>query len=128
MWSRARVLLVMPPILPMTAYIFLAAPESNAEIETLVRSWGYDEIELLPDGSMRIGAVRLAMWNAQVMDIPVSKAVVTREDGAVTAVVLCRDLDSAGDLARSRRHQGPTARVKPLTCHAAYSSFSLRWA
>ena len=101
MWSHARVLLVIPPMLPVSVYVFMAAPESNAEIETLVRSWGHDEIELLPDGSMRVGASRLQMWDAQVVNIPAAKAVVIREDGTVTAVALCRDINSAEILIRS---------------------------
>jgi hypothetical protein len=88
----------MSPDLPTEAYVFLTPVESKAEIETLVRSWGQAEIEVHPDDSMRAGAARLELWDAEIVDTPIAQAVITREEGAVTSVQLCRNLDSASSV------------------------------
>ena len=129
MWSYARVLLVMAADLPTEAYVFLSAVESKAEIETLVRSWGQTEIEVHPDDSMRIGTARLELWDAKIVDAPIAQAVITREEGAVTAVHLCHDLESASsvvhDLLGGPR-SGEIVRLSPMPAGDPYRR-RLRW-
>jgi hypothetical protein len=129
MWSRARVLLVMSDGLPTEVYVFLTPAESKAEIETLVRSWGQDEIEVNPDDSMRAGAARLELWDAEIVDQPIAQAVITREEGVVTAVHLCRDLESASSVVRDRDggpRSGEIVRLWPMPAGDPHRR-RLRW-
>ena len=103
---RALILLVIPPSsLPLSAYLFMSPPAQQAEIETLVDSWGFGEIESLSDGAMALpGLVRLELHAAEILDgLPLCRAVVFRENssGKVFSVFLCQSLETAGGLARS---------------------------
>jgi hypothetical protein len=100
---RALVLLVIPPPEQvMSAYLLGASATQQPEIETLVDSWGFGEIESLPDGAMLLpGAIRLELHNARLVDgPPIARAVVARQAGQVFEVFLCHDVATSAALAR----------------------------
>jgi hypothetical protein len=95
--------------------VFLATPEADGEIETLVRSWGQHSIARHPDGAMSLpDGRRLNLVEGEIDSSPIAYAVLIRDGDGLTGARLFSSIGPAASFGARTAQQGLTAEVTRL--------------